>query len=383
VSAETVTEAALSPPGGGTGEAPSPRRQRWILVVVVLVLVAGVVVGVVASSGSPRSSGVADNTAGTSLATVREGPLTSQTQVNATLGYAGSYNVVNQAQGTVTSLPAVGQIVQQGQVLYEVSGKPVVLLIGSVPAYRDLNEGLTGADVAELNFDLVALGDATKSELDPTSDDYSSATAAAVERLQGKLGLTETGSLTLGQAVFLPSGFRVTTIPSSVVVGGPANSGSPILQGTSTSRVVTIDLDAAQQSELKVGDAVTITLPDNSTTPGVVSSVGNVASSSSGSNSGPTITVEVTPTDPSATGELDQAPVEVSITTGSVPNALSVPVTALLALSSGGYAVEVVNGKGVHTLIPVTTGLFDDATGTVQVSGPGLAAGQRVVVPSS
>jgi hypothetical protein len=61
---------------------------------------------------------------------------------------------------------------------------------------------------------------------------------------------------------------------------------------------------------------------------------------------------------------------------------LAVPVDALLALAGGGYAVEVVGAGGVHRLVAVTLGLFDDAEGLVQVSGPGLQAGQRVVVPA-
>jgi hypothetical protein len=154
---------------------------------------------------------------------------------------------------------------------------------------------------------------------------------------------------------------------------------------------VTIALDAAQQSDIKVGDPVTITLPDNSTTPGRVSFVGTVATVPSSDNGGsdngngsttPTIEVDVTPSDPAATGHLDQAPVNVSITTGSVENALVVPVNALLALGSGGYAVEKAGAGGVHQLVAVQLGLFDDADGMVQVSGDGLAAGQRVVVPS-
>jgi hypothetical protein len=95
--------------------------------------------------------------------------------------------------------------------------------------------------------------------------------------------------------------------------------------------------------------------------------------------------VDVTPSDPAATGTWDQAPVQVGITTDSVPDALVVPVTALLAQSSGGYAVEVVGagaGAGNH-LVAVSLGLFDDADGLVQVTGSGLAAGQEVVVPST
>jgi hypothetical protein len=95
------------------------------------------------------------------------------------------------------------------------------------------------------------------------------------------------------------------------------------------------------------------------------------------------VTVLVTPDDPKATGSIDQAPVEVSITTASVNSALVVPVNSLLALASGGYAVEAVGARGVHTLEPVTTGLFDDADGLVAVSGAGVTAGQRIVVPAT
>ncbi|MGH9183303.1 MAG: hypothetical protein ACRDZ9_05740 [Acidimicrobiales bacterium] len=60
-----------------------------------------------------------------------------------------------------------------------------------------------------------------------------------------------------------------------------------------------------------------------------------------------------------------------------------VPVTALLALAGGGYAVEVADPDGTRHLVPVDLGLFDDAEGLVQVTGSGLEAGQRVVVPST
>jgi hypothetical protein len=88
-------------------------------------------------------------------------------------------------------------------------------------------------------------------------------------------------------------------------------------------------------------------------------------------------------TDPAATGRLDQAPVNVSITTASVKNALVVPVNALLALASGGYAVEEVEASGAHQLVAVNLGLFDDARGLVQVTGSGLQVGQRIVVPAA
>ena len=250
-----------------------PRRRRWILLALAVVVAGGVAVGVSDpfAKSRPATTGVADNADPTSLATVTRGDLSSQTQVDATLGYAGSYSVVNQAQGTVTSLPAVGQVVSQGQVLYEVNGQPVVLLYGSTPAYRSLSEGasatdVTGPDVQELNADLVALGYVTSAELSPTSDQFSWWTKVGVEKLQAALGVTQNGTLALGQAVFLPTAARVTAV--SATLGAPAEPGQPVMSAASTTRQVSIALDAAQQSEVAVGDKVTITLPDNENTPG-------------------------------------------------------------------------------------------------------------------
>jgi hypothetical protein len=152
--------------------------------------------------------------------------------------------------------------------------------------------------------------------------------------------------------------------------------------------VVTVPLDVSQQSQVRAGDTVTVTLPDGTTTPGVVSAVGDVATTSgSGPDATTTIPVEVTLTEPKAAGTLDQAPVTVNITTATARSALVVPVAALLAQvkgegeAGGGYAVEVVGAGNTRHLVPVTTGIFDDADGTVQVSGA-LTPGQRVVVPA-
>jgi hypothetical protein len=371
-----------------------PRRRRrphlWVIVTVVLVmLVAGalvVVSGVFAGNGG--SSGPSDNGSATSLATVTRQSLSENTQVNGTLGYAGSYAVLGAAPGTVTWLPAVGQVIRQGQVLYWVDGTPVVLLYGSTPAYRALAEAatasdMTGKDVAELNHDLVALGYVHKSDVDSAWDQFHWATKVGVKRLQKHLGVDQSGILSLGEVVFLPTAARVTALQASL--GAPATG--PVLHASSTARTVSVALEADLQSEVKGGDKVTITLPDGRTTSGRVTAVGTVATASSnnsgGSDSGPTVPVTIRPTDATATGSWDQAPVEVAITDQTVPNVLAVPVFALLAQSGGGYAVEVANPDGTHHLVPVSPGLFDDATGLVQVTGAGLAAGQHVVVPAS
>jgi multidrug efflux pump subunit AcrA (membrane-fusion protein) len=81
--------------------------------------------------------------------------------------------------------------------------------------------------------------------------------------------------------------------------------------------------------------------------------------------------------DPRAGGRLDQAPVDVYVTTQSRKGVLAVPVTALLALQEGGYAVEVVDAAGQHHLVAVQLGVFSG--GMVEVAGAGLRAGMKVV----
>ena len=384
-------------------------RKTWLLAGAAILVVAIATGGVVVmSSGKQATSAALKPPPNTVKVEKRE--LSAMVSLSGTLTYraapdGSAYSVINQASGTYTELPVPGQVVSQGHELYRVNDSPVVLLYGSTPAYRTLSAEASGADVAELNADLIALGYATPAQLSATSSFFGSATTTALEKLQADLGVNQNGTLALGQAVFEPTAVRVTSL--SAQLGGSTLTGQTVMQGSSTTRQVRVALDASQQTDVAVGDTVTITLPNNQTTPGVVSAVGTVAtcpsnaessgsssssatpgtdtcsSGSSGSNTTPTINVDVTPSDPAATGTWDQAPVQVTVTTTSVPSALVVPVTALLARSGGGYAVEVVDPRGTHHLVSVSLGLFDDADGLVQVTGPGLAAGQVVVAPTA
>ena len=369
-------------------------RRRWVTVMVagVVVLAAGAawLAGGFGTRG-PSGSGSASSLYGTTTKTVQRETLSAQTTLSATLGYAGSYPVTVPSSGSsgspgslgsgsparFTWLPRAGREIRQGQVLYRTdNGVPSYLLYGRVPAWRELAEGMRGADVAQLNRDLVRLGYSGSGYIaGPGWDHFSWDTRYGLAQLQAKLGLEQTGTLPLGQAVFEPRALRVTAVRGSL--GGAASG--PVFSATSARQVVAISLDAADQSEVTKGDPVTVTLPDGSVTPGVIWSVGRVAT---GHGSSAKISVQVRLRHPGAAGHLDQAPVTVNITTSRVKNALAVPVAALVA-RPGGYAVEVVVPGGGHRLVRVTPGLFDDAAGLVQVTGPGLAAGQRVVVPAS
>ena len=384
------------------------KRKTWVPVGAAVLAVAIATGSVIVMSSAKQATSAAQEPPPNTVK-VEERALSAMVSVDGTLNFRAApegspYFVINQASGTYTELPVPGQVISQGQVLYRVNDSPVVLLYGSTPTYRTLSAGTTGADVAELNADLVALGYGTAAQLSTTSSFFGSATTTAVEKLQAALGTTQNGTLSLGQVVFEPIAVRVTTL--SAPLGGTTQSGQTVIQATSTTRQVEVALSASQQSDVAVGDKVTITLPNNQTTPGVVSSVGTVAtcpsnsasggsssnsassgtdicpSGSSGSITTPTITMDVTPSDPPTTGTWDQAPVQVTITTASVPSGLVVPVTALLARSGGGYSVEVVDPGGIHRLVSVSLGLLDDADGLVQVTSAGLAAGQAVVVPT-
>jgi peptidoglycan hydrolase-like protein with peptidoglycan-binding domain len=293
-------------------------------------------------------------------------------------------SVTDYGQGsTFTMLPAVGQVIARGRSVFALGGHPTVLMYGSVVPSRAFVAGMSpGKDVAALNANLDALGYGTGL----SGDTFSAATGAAIRAFQSAHGMTVTGEFPLGSVVFEKGPVRVTSVTPEL---GASVAPGPVLAVTSTRPQVTIALSASEQSSVKVGDQVSITLPNQQTTAGVISSVGTVAKSPAskgggepGEEGGPTIEVDVTPSEPQALGHLDEAPVSVSITTSSVPNALAVPVDALLALAGGGYALEVVEDT-VHHLEAVTLGLFDDAEGLVQVSGKGVSAGQRVVVPST
>jgi hypothetical protein len=362
-------------------------RGRWVAMGIVAVVAAGAVsawrAGAFPAAASPGSG--QQGAAAPAMAVVTRQDLSATTPVTATLGYAGSYPVTGQGGGTLTWLPSPGQVVRQGQALYGTgNASPVVLLYGSIPDWRALDEGITGADVSQLNHDLVRLGYADRADVVALGWDYYSwETAYGVQLLEEHLGVSwPPGSLSLGQVVFEPQALRVSQVTGSL--GGSADD--PVLAATSDQQVVTIPLDVSLQSQVRAGDTVSVTLPDGSGTPGVVSSVGTVATTTPGQQGqGPatTIPVTVTLTDPKAAGTLDQAPVTVNITTQASPGpVLAVPVTALMAQSSGGYVVEVSGPGSTRRWVPVTPGIYDGANGLVQVTGA-LVPGQRVVVPAT
>jgi peptidoglycan hydrolase-like protein with peptidoglycan-binding domain len=323
-----------------------------------------------------------------------------QTTVTGMLGYEGSYSVIavgnvagsgGTGGSVITWLPAAGATVHRGQPVYAVNGQPVLLCYGARPAWRDLELGvIPGPDVRQLNRNLTALGYGPGL----SGNQFGLATELAVERWQQAVGLPVTGTVPLGQVVFLPGPLLVSQ--QLAAVGGPVPNGTPIMQGTSTTPDVQVPLDPNAAPTVRTGNRVLVTLPDGSTDPGVVTQVSRIAQNPAsgaqnqqqnpqGGQQQAAIPVTVQLLRP-ARGALDQAQVQVAITSAEARGVLAVPITALLARPGGQFAVVVVSsqaGRTVRSTVPVQTGLFDETAGNVEVSGPGLAAGQYVEVPSS
>lgn len=191
-------------------------------------------VGVIVGAGLPgSSSGASRPKAGSGSTTVQYRNLVATDTESGTLSYANPSTVFNRVSGTITFLPKVGALIKPGQTLYDVSGQPIVLFNGTTPAYRDLTAGVSnGDDVLELNRDLVALG------FDPShqitiNNTWQSGTTSAVEAWQNSLGETETGTITLGQVVFLPGPQRITSV-QAVLGSTGASSGAASSAGTTT-----------------------------------------------------------------------------------------------------------------------------------------------------
>jgi len=369
---------------------PGRSRRRAGAVAVLAAVLAAVAAAIALGRPAPRAGAQAAAAVTTSSAPVVRADLTSTIQVAGTLGYVGLRTIVDQAPGTAfTALPAAGAVIRRGQALYEVDGAPVVLFYGTRPAWRALYAGVAaGSDVAQLDRNLKALGFGGGLTV---SGYFTAATAYAVERWQAARGLPVTGTVPLGQVAYAPGALRVTAV--TAVTGAPPQPGTGVLTATSTAPVVLAQVPVSQEYLVRAGDDVTVTLPDGVTvTPGIVTAVSPVASTAAGGGSGQaqgqaagqdagqaTVQVTIRLGRPAAAGRLDQAPVTVGIVSARARGVLAVPVSALVALAGGGYAVDVVHGQGRH-LVAVRTGLF--AQTLVQVSGPGLAAGQRVEVPA-
>jgi peptidoglycan hydrolase-like protein with peptidoglycan-binding domain len=345
------------------------RRKLAVPAVLAATAAAGAVTAVAVRGGVATAAPPAPLRLAT--AEVVRADLSTQMLTAGTLGYAPTRPLVNRLTGTYTWLPTSGSSIAPGQVLYKVDNQQVILMAGALPAWRSFELGMTaGPDVTQLQRGLIAEGYAAGLLTAPDGV-FDQLTADAVARWQNAHGYQVTGQVTLGQVVFQPTAVIVGAIPAAV--GEAAGPGQQPYQVTTNQRTVTVPVSPSLPP-VQVGEPVSIVLPTNATTPGTVVAETPLA----GGANGATEQLVVQPDQPEATGNGSGVPVQVSLSIQSVHAVLAVPVTALLALRAGHYGVEIVTPSGARRVVAVTAGIF--AGGRVQVSGPGISAGERVVV---
>ncbi|MFG2048391.1 peptidoglycan-binding protein [Micromonospora sp. NPDC048935] len=356
------------------------RRSRLRAAVIggVVLLVAAVGVTAAVGFGGGADPAEAGN-APPATATVTRQTLADAETADGELGYGPTRTATAKLGGTVTALPATGSTVQRGRALYSVDNQEVVLLYGGLPAYRTLAPGVEGADVAQFERNLKALG-YTGFTVD---DEYTGSTADAVRDWQEDLGLAETGRVEPGRIVYADRKVRVES--HQVDVGDLTQPGKAVLAYTGTSRLVTVELDVDDQRLAKRDAKVSVKLPDGRAVAGTVSTIETVIQAGAAGANGQSgeaetkIEVTVAVADPKALAGFDQASVDVVFTAAERRDVLTVPVSALLALAEGGYGVQVADGEASR-VVAVTTGLFAD--GRVEVTGADITEGTTVVVPT-
>lgn len=314
-------------------------------------------------------------------ATVTRRDLIQTKTLSGTLGFGDQQTLPTNTSGIVTALPTEGDIIDFGEPLFYVDNEPVLYLQGVLPQYRAFSTRMSdGPDVLQLEQSLLQFGWA--SELDLTIDeDFTSITRDAVKVMQEAFGVEDNGNIPLGRVVFGNTPVRVAAV--HVQLGQSISPQVNVLSVSDGAQRIELEIDAEDRSILEVGKSVLIELPDGTSAPGSVSEVASVATRSAspqgGGSAEPTIGVTILFDGALPANIFDAAPVDIVITDQVTAGVLTVPVTALVARSGGGHAVELIVEGGTQ-LVAVELGDFVDDL--VEVSGD-VREGDQVVMASA
>ncbi|PPF20849.1 peptidoglycan-binding protein [Rathayibacter sp. AY1A7] len=239
-------------------------KRTWRPFVLIVSLVAACA-GAAGWAGGVVLQPAADPLVQTAFTTVSVGPgeVGSSLNLNTVAAWQPTTIGANQAAGIVTSVAvSAGTEVEQGDVLYTVDQRPVVIAQGEVPAFRPIGEGAEGTDVMQLQVLLKGLG-----FYNGTADGVArGATAQAIRAWQKSLKIDQSGSAELGDVIFVPMLPTRVTLDSSVISRGAAVSGGEqVIQGLSVAPAFTVPVTDAQAALISTGTPVAITAPDGTT----------------------------------------------------------------------------------------------------------------------
>lgn len=377
----TVEDEPIAPPVTGVEREPGQRcRRRRLVWPAVGAAAVAMGSGVWLWASDPSTEAAPGSTGPVATAVVERGTVSATESWDGTVDFGAPFTISSIGGGTVTRLVEQGREVERGSELYRVDERPVILLYGVVPMYRDLGPGTSGVDVEQLESNLAALGYAGF-----TADDtFTEPTADAVRAWQADTGAEQSGKVARGDVVFVADAGRADT--RRVDVGELVAPGRPILDLSGIAKVVSLEVDIDDRDRFDVGVAVRVVLPGGDEVAGTVSSstLVSMATEVQGGLGGGNETgteavtaVQITLAE-DVNDDLVGAPVDVVVAIEERADVLFVPVNSLLALSEGGYGLELVRDDGTIEIVPVDTGLFAD--GKVQVEGAGIAEGTVVAV---
>ncbi|MEO3976253.1 peptidoglycan-binding domain-containing protein [Streptomyces sp. CAU 1734] len=356
-------------------------RRTPLLALSALAVAAAVTGGALLLDGS-GGAGASDGSGELPPATtavVRTDLVLSKT-VDGKIDFAQRRAVKAAVEGTVTVAAPEGRTVRRGQALYELNDKPVTLLYGPVPMFREMKTGDRGSDVLQLERNLRELGFGAGLFADPW---YDRETEAAVKRWQKSLNRDTTGRVGRGDVVFQPDQVKVAV--ADTALADQVGPGDTVLTAASTRPVVRAELEQNDGALTASGTTVEVTLPSGKTVAGKVA--GTVRPEETGAEGGAAqegITVEVVLNGGAGAvaGEDAKATASVRFVSEARRGVLAVPVEAILALrgTNGGYGLQIVQG-GTSTTVRVETGMTAD--GQIEVSGPDVREGMKVGVAKS
>ncbi|MCX4846818.1 peptidoglycan-binding domain-containing protein [Streptomyces sp. NBC_00893] len=314
-------------------------------------------------------------------ATVVRTDLVRSTTVDGRLDFSQRRTVKSAVEGTVTVAAPEGRTVAMGQALYELNDKPVTLLYGPVPMFREMKAGDRGSDVLQLERNLRDLGYGSQLYVDTR---YDEGTEAAVKQWQKSLNRETTGRVGRGDVVFQPG--RVKVVSADATLADQVGPDEPVLTIASTRPVVRAELEQTDGALTSKGTKVEVTLPSGKTAAGRVAGTVRPETAASGADAsaedGIVVEVVLDGGANAASGEDTRKPASVKFVSEAHKDVLAVPVEAVVALrgENGGYGLQVVRGTTTE-MIRVETGMTAD--GQIEVSGPDLREGLKVGVAAS
>ncbi|MFK8907161.1 peptidoglycan-binding protein [Streptomyces sp. YS-3] len=360
------------------------RRTAWIALAAAATAAASVTGGVLLL-GDESDAGASARNGELPPATakvVRTDLVLSKT-VDGKLDFAQRRTVKSAVEGTVTVAASEGRTVRRGQALYALNDKPVTLLYGPVPMFREMEAGDRGSDVLQLERNLRELGYGVGV---PVDTEYDRFTEAAVKRWQKSLRREPTGRVGKGDVVFQPA--EVKVVAADAALADQVAPGGTVMTIAATRPVVRAQLEQTDGALTSRNTKVEVALPSGRTVSGRVEGTVRPQESESGGSAGAGaqkgITVEIV-LDGGAgavSGEDAKASASVKFVSEAHKGVLAVPVEAVVALrgENGGYGLQIVQGT-TSRIVRVQTGMTAD--GRIEVSGADVREGALVGVAAS